>query len=330
MTHKARKSASKGAKTSSKECVLAFDLGGTKLAAGIVDAGGKILEETRVPVSLELGKDAVLQQISDAGLALLSGFPKVKKVGMASAGPLDARTGTLLDPMNFTSTREGSWGKVPLASILKKRLKRPVWVENDADAAILAEAWLGAARHQKDAMILTLGTGLGTGILVDGKLVQAGQGMHPEAGHLTLRIDDPEVLCGCGKRGCAEAFLSGKGFTERARKKIGQSKLQGEDVVKLAQQRNAQALQLFADYAHLLAMALHTYVMLYCPKVIIFAGSFAKASDFFLPKATAELYQLLCTRENWKNMMPKLEVSKLENRSGLLGAAYIALQGKTR
>ncbi|MGZ3709324.1 MAG: ROK family protein, partial [Bdellovibrionota bacterium] len=188
--------------------VLAYDLGGTKVAVGVVNRRGKVLDEIRVPVIIEEGKAAVLKQLGDLGLELLKRHREIRRVGVASAGPLDPEKGVLLDPTNFTSSK-GSWGKVPLANILSKRLKRPVTMANDAAAAILAEHWIGVAKGYDNAMILTLGTGLGTGMILNGELVRAGRGLHPEAGHLILKDGDETAPCGCGNLGCAEGYLSG-------------------------------------------------------------------------------------------------------------------------
>jgi glucokinase len=233
----------------------------------------------------------------------------------------------LLDPTNFTSSF-GSWGKVPITQILKKKLKRNVYLENDAAAAILAEHWIGAAKKSRNAMILTLGTGLGTGIICDGKLVRAGRNLHPEAGHLILSAHDLSAPCGCGNLGCAEAFLSGRNFARRARQRFANSTLTAVDIANLARKRDPRALAAFDEYSNMMAIAIHNFVRIYCPEVVIFAGSFALASDLFLTKTRQHLERLLVRQRTGIDLMPKLVVSALENNSGIIGGAYVAFNAR--
>ncbi len=304
--------------------VLAFDLGGTKIAAGVVNSQGKVLKETRVLALFEAGKEAVIQQLTDLGNHFLSEFPEIKKVGIASAGPLDPQKGILLDPTNFVSSK-GHWGKLPLAQILSKKLKKPVKLENDAAAAMLAEHWIGAARGYDNAMILTLGTGLGTGIINNGQLVRCGRHLHPEAGHIILHHQDTTAPCGCGNLGCSEAYLSGRSFTRRARTRFGDPDLTAVDIAKLARKGDPRALAAFDEYSTLMSVAIHNYVVIYAPEIIIFTGSFAEASDLFIKQTTEKTKTLLARRTVGVNLIPKIAVSKLKNNAGLIGGAFIAM-----
>jgi glucokinase len=254
---------------------------------------------------------------------LLRRHPRVRRAGIASAGPLDPFKGELLEPTNITSAK-GSWGRVPIASILTRRLGVPTLLENDAAAAILAEHWIGAARGASDAMILTLGTGLGTGMIVAGELVRAGQSQHPEGGHMILNPWDESAPCGCGNQGCAEAYLSGRNFTRRARARFGNSELQAKDIAELARKRDPRALAAFEEYAELMATALYNYVRIYAPEVVVFTGSFAAAHDLFLERTRTILAARL-ERARIPQFMPKLTLSKLDNNAGLIGGAYVAL-----
>ncbi len=307
--------------------VLAYDLGGTKVQVGVVSAAGKVLEELRVPVVVDQGKAAVIEQLAELGRGLLVKYPEIQSVGMASAGPLDPEAGVLLDPTNFTSS-QGTWGKVPLGRILSAKLQRPVHLENDAAAAMLAEHWLGKARRVDNAIILTLGTGLGTGILCNGKLLRAGRGLHPEGGHLILNYQDRSAPCGCGNLGCAEAYLSGRSFSRRARPRFANPKLGAKDIAQLARQGDPRALAAFEEYAELMAIAIHNYCVIYCPELVVLTGSFAEAAPLFVPRTRAHLERLLERRRVGKDLMPRIVVSSLQNRAGLLGGAWVALNRK--
>lgn len=347
--------------------VLSYDLGGTKVAVGVVNSRGRVLNEIRVPIQLEKGKNAVIQQLVDLGHHLLQDHPEVKKIGIASAGPLDPIRGILLDPTNFVTPDHKSWGQVPLVALMKKKLKRSVHLENDAAAAVLAEHWIGAGKKYRNLMILTLGTGLGTGIICNGSLVRSGRNLHPEAGHIILNYDDKTAPCGCGNFGCAESYLSGRNFELRFRKKwggqtggrggaqpgrrvansgssfgaqpgkrganptssvtqeISLSSIHAREIAHLARQKDPRAQEAFSEYAEIMAVAIHSYVKIYCPEIIFFTGSFAQSADLFIPKTLSHLKKLLTRERRPIDLLPKLEVSSLENQAGLIGGAYVAL-----
>jgi glucokinase len=323
--------------------VLAYDLGGTKVAVGVVTPSGEILDERRVPVVFEQGKHGVLKQLAGLGKVYLKRYPGIETVGIASAGPLDAPAGTLLNPTNYSAGGK-AWGKFPIARLLGSELNRKCVLENDAAAALLAEHWLGAALGVKNVMILTLGTGLGTAVLADGKLLRGGRGLHTEAGHIPLNIQDAKHVCGCGLPGCAEVYLSGHGFGVWAAERFTGSE---KSVVVAAQKggaiqmtkwarssfkRDAQlrkiARQAFSDYSKMMAHALQSYVSIFSPELVVLTGGFADCADLFLPEVQKRLRKLLAPRCIGINFMPKIRVSTLDNRAGVLGAAYVALNTK--
>ena len=306
--------------------VLAYDLGGTKVAVGAVNSQGKVLAEIRVPVEIERGKTAVMRQLGELGKKILAQYPKIRRAGMASAGPLDPTTGVLLDPTNFASGGE-SWGKVPIAKLLSKHIKIPVILENDAAASVLAEHWVGLGKNKQNVMVLTLGTGLGTGMIVNRKLVRARGGLHPEAGHIIIHQGDQTAPCGCGNLGCAEAFLSGRGFTRRNRPRFANPELTAIDIASLARRRDPRALAAFEEYATYMAVALHNYAVIYAPEIVVLTGSFAATADLFLDSTREHLEKLLARRRIGFDLLPQIKVSKLENQAGLIGGAYVAFHG---
>lgn len=310
------------------EKVLAFDMGGTKVEVGVVSRQGKIIASRREPVEFEGGKAHVIKQLVSLGNEFLKDFKEIKKVGFASAGPLHSDDGVLLNPTNF-SDHGKKWGKVPLVKLLEKGLKRKVFLENDAAAAVGAEAWQGAAKGKANILMLTLGTGLGTGILVDGKLVRAGSGLHTEAGHMIVNYLEKVQRCGCGNFGCAEAYLSGTGFQRWAREGIGRHDLNNSQIEKLARDGDSEAQRMFSRYGNILATVIHNFAVIFAPQVVILSGSFASASDLFLPSTNKQLVSLLQRKDQAIDMIPKIKVSKLNNHAGLLGAAYLAMNRKT-
>lgn len=299
--------------------VIGIDLGGTKIAAAVVNEKGKIIREMKEPTNLSGGWPKLKLQIATICRELMK-EKGIKAIGVGSAGPLHAPSGKLLDPTNF------GWKDrltVTLTRDLQSALKIPVVLENDAAAAALAESWKG--KSGKNSVVLTLGTGLGIGVIADGRLVRGGRGLHPEGGHLLLRPGDKSALCGCGNFGCAEAFLSGKNFSARCAHKLQRPGLTGEELSQLAREKDSKALAVFEEYAELLAEYLHNIVVLYYPEKVVLTGSFAEASPFFLPSTEEKLRALLSRRLKSVPLLPKIQPSILGNKAGVLGAAYIAL-----
>ncbi|HMN68640.1 MAG TPA: ROK family protein, partial [Bdellovibrionales bacterium] len=182
-----------------KSTFLCFDLGGTKLRAALVTGDGKILESATAPVDQHGGVNGLIALFDEVAGRLPR--TKYKAVSVASAGPLHAGRGVLLDPTNFFTDMK-SWGVVPLVARLKKVFKKPVYLENDAAAAVLGEAWKGGhGKGAKNLLAMTLGTGVGIGIIANGELVRAGRGLHTEVSHMPIKAGDKNYPCGCGAYG---------------------------------------------------------------------------------------------------------------------------------
>ena len=329
MTKKTAKNSAPKKLISKKPIVLAYDLGGTKVQVGVVDSSGKILAFHREAAFIKQGKKATLDQLIRLGKEMIKKYPAIDSVGIASAGPLDPISGDLLDPTNFSGP-DGHWGRTPLTKILAKGLKKKVVLENDAAAAILAEAWKGLAKGTQNAMILTLGTGLGTAIIANGELVRGGRFQHTEAGHVIIGAGDTSAPCGCGQLGCAEAYLSGRAFAHRARVVLRNETIDAAQIAARAREGDAASLRLFEEYSDHLAVALHNYVVIFYPEIVVFTGSFAAAHDLFLEKTSKKLGKMLVRRNKVMNLQPKLLISKLENQAGLLGGAFVALRSERK
>jgi glucokinase len=300
--------------------VIGIDLGGTKVAAGVMNEKGKILDETWAPTELGGGWSSLKAQLVRTCRELQAKHGRIHAIGIGSAGPLHAPSGRLLDPTNFGWT---SPLVVKITAELERILRKPVRLENDAAAAVLAESWKGGGGT--DCVVVTLGTGLGVGVIANGRLVRGGRGLHPETGHLIIGPNDASAPCGCGALGCAEAYLSGVNFGLRAARRLNMEGITAKQVAEMARNGHAEALAMFDEYASLMSVYLNNLVVLFYPKKVIFTGSFAEAHPLFLDTANARLAKLLERRMRTLPILPELKVSKLGNRAGILGAGYIAL-----
>jgi glucokinase len=298
--------------------ILAFDFGGTKIAAGIINDSGQILDQIHTMAHFAQGRQAVMQQIIEIGNALLQKDPEISAVGFASAGPLNPVTGTLHRPTNFQS-----WGDFKIVEALEKQWSIPVFLDNDAAAAALAEYWQADIPVRENLMVLTLGTGLGTALILNGRLVRAGNYAHTEAGHMIIQAQDPLASCGCGCYGCAEAYLSGTNFAKRFNAQH-EKNFSAEQITQLARSGNAAALKAFQDYGKWFAITVANFTRIFNPEVFIISGGFAASADLFLSHAHDCLAEYLPSHIVY-GAMPQVLCSKLGTSTGIVGAGYIGL-----
>ncbi|HKN34442.1 MAG TPA: ROK family protein [Terriglobales bacterium] len=199
----------------SGKLVIGVDIGGTKVAAGLVSAQGEILQQARVPMvstgDAATGLAAVTRAVRD--ILRNARDPQVSAIGVCCPGPLDPKTGVVINPPNLTC-----WRQFPLADAIAQTFGIPVAVDNDANAAALAETLWGAASGYRHVFYGTIGTGIGTGIVLDGRIYEGATGAAGEGGHMGIDINGP--TCPCGKRGCIEVLASGPAIAKRARKKL--------------------------------------------------------------------------------------------------------------
>ena len=265
---------------------LGVDIGGTKVAVGVVDDYGKILSQTRTPMAAngtaEAGFDAVDKAIrsviaTDAGNA-------IQGIGICAPGPLDPRTGVVLNPPNVPC-----WRNFPLAERVRALYRIPVKVDNDANAAALAETRWGAARGFRYVFYATIGTGIGTGIVFDGAIYHGKTGSAGEGGHVSIDYRGP--VCGCGKRGCIEVLASGTAIGARARTKLTADRsrdsamlgLASGDVASVTSQTvpraydvgDPMAQEVLTETVELLTPWLGSIVDLLDPDVIVIGGGVA-------------------------------------------------------
>lgn len=306
--------------------VLAFDLGGTKLAVAVVDERGHVLESKRELVELHGGAKSLVEQFARLGRPLIEKY-KLKKGAIASAGPLDPIQGRLLNPTNL-KTLGHEWGVVPLVKLVEKKLKIKLKLENDAASAAQAETWVGVGRKSQDVVVVTLGTGLGVGVIANGQLVRSGRHLHTEAGHIIIDYKDRSWLCGCGNYGCAEAFLSGRNFTLHLAQAWSEPHLTGEELVARARRKDQRVTQEFAVYGERLASFLCSLVVMFSPEKVILSGGFSHAADLFLPACETKLTELLKTRRLGVDLLPQILISKFRDEAGLIGAASVSFSNQ--
>ncbi len=274
---------------------LGVDIGGTKVAAGMVTPRGKILSKVRVPMTCRGDAAEGLGAIERAIAAALEKEPKrrasVAAIGISSPGPLDPRKGVIINPPNLPC-----WHNFPLAKKIQHAYRLPTKLDNDANAAALAEAIWGAGRGYDSVFYATLGTGIGTGVILDGQIYHGRTGAAAEGGHLSIDYHGPK--CACGKFGCIEVLAAGPAVAKRARERLASGGAGREKLLALAggdadavtaemvgvawHARDNLAASILRETADLLAIWLGNIVDLFEPDVIIFGGGMGELfSEWF-------------------------------------------------
>ena len=312
----------------SSKLALTFDIGGTKIAAAVIHEDGSIVERHQRSTVTNQGPEQLIEDIIQTGRELTSDHT-IACIGISSAGPLDPLGGCLINPTNM-KTNNKSWGSVQLAGPIQAAFKVPTVLENDAAAAVVGERWKGLHSGAGSIVIMTLGTGVGVGAIVDGKLQRNRKGFHPEVSHISLNPFDESAPCGCGNLGCMEAYLSGVNFPKWYSVNQNKKLMTGKQMVERAQGGDAEVLEAFEKYAELMALAIHHLCLIYSPEHVVFSGSFSAALPFFKDKSIQHLENLLKDRREGLDYLPSLERSQIPDDAGLLGAAKMAFLAPER
>lgn len=199
--------------------IIGIDVGGTKVAGGLINKKAKLLRSLTVPTEADKGFEASFSQILgviEQMVNFAGGRERIRGIGICAPGPLNPRTGMVLNPPNLPG-----WKNIKLTKRIEDRFKLPTRLENDANAAGLAEVLFGAAVGYRDVFYATVSTGIGTGIIINKKIYHGKNGVAGEGGHVSIDFRSP-YRCGCGNMGCIEALAAGPALVRRARVKLEQ------------------------------------------------------------------------------------------------------------
>ncbi|MGD1078455.1 MAG: ROK family protein [Candidatus Sulfotelmatobacter sp.] len=277
---------------------IGVDLGGTNLRIAAISTEGQLLEKITLGVKVALGRDHVIGEMCDAIHRLSDqyrGSGRFVGAGIGVPGIIDMETGMMRKSANLPG-----WADYPVRDEIERRLGARVFLENDANVAALGEKWLGAARDVDNMAMVTLGTGIGGAIILNGKIFYGMNGMAGEFGHVT--VEPNGVPCGCGNHGCAERYASATAVVRMAREAIdsGQApelaKAAGSDaefsarsIYNLAIQGNEDAQRIFRRFGVALGMLLADLVNVLNLDMFVIGGGVVSAWDAFAPPMFAEL-----------------------------------------
>jgi len=291
-----------------KSQVLGIDLGGTAIKLGRFSQDGACLASLTVPTPQPSTPEIVVRAMIDA-IAQLDPNHQAQAIGIGTPGPADATGRIARVAINLKD-----WHDVPLADWIEAKTGLPTTIANDANCAGMGEAWLGAGRWFRNLILLTLGTGVGGAIILDGKLFVGHHGTAGELGLITLNPDGP--TCNSGNRGSLEQYAS----VQAIRRRTG---LEPHELGAMAIAGDAKALEFWHHYGHDLGAGLASLIYVLAPEAVIIGGGVSASADLFFPAIQTELERrvLPCSRAGLQ-----LLKAELGNQAGIVGAAKLAWQ----
>jgi len=313
---------------------VGIDLGGTKIAAGLVDSDGNILIKRSIPTARGRHYSQIVRDMADLALEVISkggaSLEDVESIGVGSPGAADSKTGTVIyySGLNFKD--------VPLAVELQKHITLPVYLENDADCAALAESIAGAARGTESSLTVTFGTGVGCGIVLNGSLYGGFNHAAGEAGHMVICCGGER--CSCGRNGCWEAYASGTALASQARRAAQASPaslmnslaagrisgIDGTTAFEAARKGDETAVKVINNYIRYVSEGLINLINLLRPEAVVIGGGVSQQGDFFLEPLKELVYSGVYGGEN----LPRTRIlaAELGNDAGIIGAAMLKRQ----
>ncbi|PTM56630.1 ROK family glucokinase [Desmospora activa] len=313
------------------KCYIGIDLGGTSMKLGIVDENGKLLDKLEKPTRGEEGAETGLARMAEHAreLAEMSGQPwsRVAGLGIGLPGFLDIERGEIIRLTNIP------WERVPVRTVLEAKLGVPVVIDNDANVAALGEAWSGAGTGIGDIVCITLGTGVGGGVIVDGRLVHGVSGMAGEIGHICM--EENGALCGCGKRGCVETIASATGMMRLVKEGLAagrqsllhqpaqQGELNTRTLFAAAEQQDVLALEVIDRATDALGRLMAILSVVNNPAAFIVGGGVSRAGErLFTPLRQSYAQHALAAAARGVQILP----AQLGNDAGMIGAAALTVR----
>jgi glucokinase len=302
------------------EYSIGVDIGGTNLRAAAVAADGVMLDKISGATDLHEGREAVVQDIIDSihRLKEKRGGDTLAGVGIGVPGFILMQEGKIIGSNNLPE-----FDNYPMRDDIERKLGTPIFLENDANAAALGEKWIGAGRDVQDLVLLTLGTGIGGGIIAAGKVLHGFVGMAAELGHMTVvPAGNP---CGCGNYGCLEKHASATAIVAMGRMLQLGDEITAEDVYQLAKDGNEKAKMVFHTMGSMLGIAVASLINIFNFPLYLLSGGVLAGWDEFAPSMMAEIQKRSFT---FRNTNTRIEKATLGNEAGLFGAAYLPFQAK--
>ena len=314
----------------SQKIYVGVDVGGTAIKVGICNADGDLLQTYEGPTETSKGTDAILHNIAQYARNIVEEsefeWEQVDGVGVGIAGFIDIPNGFIKFAPNL-KIRD-----VNLKTYLEQELQKKILVNNDANVAALGEAWAGAGKGVDNCVCYTLGTGVGGGIIIGGKIVEGFAGMAGELGHVSIVPDLEAIQCGCGKMGCLETVSSATGIIRMAKEAVERGDrtslslvedIMAKDVVDAAKAGDEVAARIVSRAAFYLGKSMAVMAIVLNPECFIIGGGVSKAGDFLFDQIR-EVFEKYTIDESKEGV--KIVAATLGNNAGVVGAAGLILR----
>jgi glucokinase len=310
---------------------LGIDLGGTNIKGGVVDDSGRPFSSISLETEADRGPEVGLANLAEVGRRAVEasglGWDDIASVGLGSPGTMDIHAGLLLDPVNLLG-----WVDFPIRDLLAAKLGKPTILQNDANAAAYGEYWAGAGRGVRSLVMFTLGTGIGCGVIDEGRIIEGRHSHGAECGHIIVQMDGGR-LCSCGRRGHLEAYASAKALVRRAIEAIetepgsllyniaGRSELTARAIHEASESGDALAIRLMRETARYLAVGATTLMHTIDPDIILFGGGMIAAGFGFLQDIRSDIEDLAFPTPARQT---RVAYAQLGGDAGFIGAAGCA------
>jgi glucokinase len=310
--------------------LIGVDMGGTNVRMGIITPDGKVFKKNHYPIDTSKRASELIEELISKLKSWIQKELKDPKqligIGVGIAGLINMKRGIVSESPNIKGLKD-----FKLRDFLEKGIPYPIAIENDANAFTLGEGWVGATKGCKYYCGITLGTGVGGGIVVEGRILHGTEGMAGEVGHMVIDPEGP--LCGCGGRGCLEVYASGTAIRRMALEAVSKESglfklsqgnlkdLNSENVFEAAKSGEATAKRIFHEMGIYLGLGLVNLIHLFNPERIVIGGKVSEAWDYFFPSAIR-----IVQERSMKGPRETMEVvrAKCGDDAGMLGAAYSA------
>ena len=310
---------------------IGIDVGGTGIKVGVVGNDYQIIRENSIPTCTDIPFEEQLKQMSDCVLCTVHEADlteeDIEAIGVGIPGIASAKTGEIIKCTNM------GWHHVPFRSVFNRFIDKPVLIDNDANVAALAESVCGVSAGTSSSVFITIGTGIGSGIILNGKIWSGAHHIGGELGHVIFDLDG--VPCTCGNRGCLERYCSATALIRMAREAVAvhpesmilqsvgmdPSKIEAKTVFDAAHAGDAVAAEVFSHYIDCLAQAVGSVINLLDPEVIVLGGGVSKAGSFLLDPLTREYPQYVLFNDQ---PLPPVKLAVLGSEAGIIGAAMLS------
>ena len=314
---------------------LGIDIGGTKILSGLVDKRGTVTKIIYSKTLVEKGREDLLKRLKEIIKGYLDIDSQIKGIGISTGGMVDFEKGEVI----YSTSMLPDWKGLNLKKIIEEEFSIECLVDNDANCALIAEKIFGAGKGHSDIVMFTLGTGLGCAIILNGKLIRGKSGLGGEIGHSIIK--EGGRVCGCGKRGCLEAYASGWAIERKVRRVINfhknsilfklahskKEKITMQMIIEMAKKGDKFALELTDEFSYYLAIGIDTTINTLGVENFIIGGGIAEGGGNFLLKRIKNAFRKLSPFTPY--ISPHITLAKLKNAAGLIGSAMLFCNKQT-